>query len=226
MATRWGELDEILWRNKLIPSNNQVHRQVVSRVNQESVSFLDTKIVWDRDSLVTDLYTKPTDTHQYLHCCSCHPSHCKWSIAFSQALWLRRIFSRPTDYERHVKELKRHLMKRGHDGEEVQFQIEKATTNKRELLMSWEKKHEQVTPLVVTFEPWHSPLDAHSPWPLMHHQYILTTERWATETPSCCILPPPLILGTCWLERHMDKRKKLTRGIASVNNHAARHLNI
>ena len=34
---------------------------------------------------------KPTDTHQYLEASSCHPSHCKTSIPFSQALRLNRF---------------------------------------------------------------------------------------------------------------------------------------
>ena len=74
--------------------------------SRKSITFLDTTVIRKGNCLVTDLYTKPTDTHQYLHCCSCHPSHCKRSIAYSQALTMRRICSSTTDYERHVKELK------------------------------------------------------------------------------------------------------------------------
>ena len=88
--------------------------------SRESVTFLDTKVIRDGNRLVTDLYTKPTDTHQYLHQRSCHPSHCKSSIAYSQAFRMRRICSRATDYQQHVAELKEHLIRRGHDGEMVQ----------------------------------------------------------------------------------------------------------
>ena len=104
---------------------------------------------------MTDLYTKPTDTHQYLYQRSCHPSHCKSSIAYSQALQIRRICSRPTDYQQHVAELKKYLMKRGHDGERVQQGIDKATRIPREelLMPRIHKESEQVTPLVVTFHP-------------------------------------------------------------------------
>ena len=88
--------------------------------SRESVTFLDTKVIRDGNRMVTDLYTKPTDTHQYLHQRSCHPSHCKSSIAYSQALRMRRICSRATHYQQHVAELKEHLIRRGHDGEMVQ----------------------------------------------------------------------------------------------------------
>ena len=123
--------------------------------SRESVTFLDTKVIRDGNRLVTDLYTKPTDTHQYLHQRSCHPSHCKSSIAYSQALRMRRICSRATDYQQHVAELKEHLIRRGHDGEMVQKNIEKATRIPREQLLipRTKRESEQVTPLVVTFHP-------------------------------------------------------------------------
>ena len=41
----------------------------------------------------TDLYTKPTDKHQYLLITSCHPNHTKRCIPYSLALRLRRICS-------------------------------------------------------------------------------------------------------------------------------------
>ena len=49
-------------------------------------------------SIETELYTKPTDKHQYLLVSSCHPQHTKRSISFSLALRLRRICSNPDNY--------------------------------------------------------------------------------------------------------------------------------
>ena len=51
-----------------------------------SVDFLDVKVTKIGDYLKTDLFTKPTDTHQFLEFSSCHPWHCKKSIPYSQAL--------------------------------------------------------------------------------------------------------------------------------------------
>ena len=49
------------------------------------VTFLDVLVTLTIDGTIsTDLYTKPTDTHQYLHMNSCHPNHVKKAIAFSQ----------------------------------------------------------------------------------------------------------------------------------------------
>ena len=33
-----------------------------------------------------DLYVKPTDSHKYLQCNSCHPFHCKKGTPYSRAL--------------------------------------------------------------------------------------------------------------------------------------------
>jgi hypothetical protein len=43
--------------------------------------------------MTTDLYSKPTDKHQYLSPSSCHPKHCFKSISFSQAIRVKRICS-------------------------------------------------------------------------------------------------------------------------------------
>ncbi len=39
------------------------------------INFLDVKVYKSGNRLCTDLFTKPTDTHQYLHFSSCHPLH-------------------------------------------------------------------------------------------------------------------------------------------------------
>lgn len=58
------------------------------------VYFLDVTVMLDENRLLhTDLYSKPTDSHQYLHHTSCHLGHIKKSIAFSQAIRIKRICS-------------------------------------------------------------------------------------------------------------------------------------
>ena len=46
------------------------------------------------NQVATDLYVKPTDTHQYLHTSSRSVSHCKRSIPFSQSLLRNRNCSK------------------------------------------------------------------------------------------------------------------------------------
>ena len=61
--------------------------------NKDTISFLDFKVVSWNDKLITSLYSKPTDCHQYLHYGSCHPEHTKRSIVYSQALRIKRVCS-------------------------------------------------------------------------------------------------------------------------------------
>ena len=71
-------------------------------------NFLDVIVMKKGNQLVTDLYVKPTDIHQYLHASWCHISHCKKSIPFSQNLRLNRICSEkvPIIVFRRAKSLK------------------------------------------------------------------------------------------------------------------------
>ena len=59
-------------------------------------------------------YTKPTDTHQYLHMNSCHPNHAKKAIEFSQATRVLRIGSDPATAQSRCSKLMEYLVRRGH----------------------------------------------------------------------------------------------------------------
>ena len=76
------------------------------------VSFLDTQVIKEGRVLYTDLYTKPTDTHDYLLYESSHPKACKDSIPYSQFLRIRRICSRIEDFDLHVDKLLLHFKRR------------------------------------------------------------------------------------------------------------------
>ena len=67
--------------------------------------FLDVRVVNKSGKLETDVFVKPTDSHQYLHHSSCHPRGCKMSIPYAQALRLRRICSKSEFFENRVRDL-------------------------------------------------------------------------------------------------------------------------
>ena len=58
--------------------------------------------------ILTDIYCKYTDSHQYLHHDSCHERY----INFCQTLQLKRICSQKSDIDSHVKVLKNWFSKR------------------------------------------------------------------------------------------------------------------
>ena len=57
------------------------------------VNILDVEVIRSGKKLLTDLYIKPADTHQYLEFSSCHVYHSKKSIPYSQALRFNSICS-------------------------------------------------------------------------------------------------------------------------------------
>ena len=67
---------------------NNIHPTIkfTSNYSLTSIPFLDVSVSLYNGTITTDLYTKPTDKHQYLLQSSCHPRHTKRAIPFSLAL--------------------------------------------------------------------------------------------------------------------------------------------
>jgi hypothetical protein len=79
--------------NRFFDHANYVHPSIrfIHETSRNNISFLDTYTTCDNGIMSTDIYSKPTDTHQYLSPQSCHPNHCTKSIPYSQALRIKRI---------------------------------------------------------------------------------------------------------------------------------------
>ena len=76
----------------------------------------------------TSIYNKPTDSFNYLHYDSCHPTHTKDNIAISLAKRIIRITSDIIDRETKLDDLKNHLMERGHPASTIDFAFTKLFT--------------------------------------------------------------------------------------------------
>ena len=75
-------------------------------------------------TISTDLCTKPTDTHLYLHVNSCHPNHVKKAIAFSQATRILRKCRDPAAAQSMCNELIEYLVRRGHGRRRTQLEVQ------------------------------------------------------------------------------------------------------
>ena len=95
---------------------NHHHTSIKCTANwsTEEVSFLDPRVYIKDGRVERNLYTKPTDKHQYLHMKSCHPRHCKIAILSSQALIFCRICPKRDNLVTWSQELKQHLIKWGY----------------------------------------------------------------------------------------------------------------
>ena len=93
----------------------------------KSVNILDVFVTLTNDGTIsTDQYTKPSDTHQYLHMNSCHPNHVEKAIAFSQATRILRICSDPATALSRCNELIEYLVRRGHGRRRTQLEVQRA----------------------------------------------------------------------------------------------------
>ena len=140
--TWWRYVDDIfmMWEHgeeelqKFLETLNYYHPSIkfTAEYFRAKINFLDVTLIKKVNQFVTDLYIKPTDTHQYLHASSCHVSHCKKSIPFSQTLRLNRICSENTFFDKRCNELEIWLKERGYSDKLVRKQI----LNERKFLRS------------------------------------------------------------------------------------------
>ena len=100
--------------------------------SRERVNYLDVQVINNRGKIDTDLYTKPTDKHQYLFSTSCHPRGCKQSIPYAQTLRLRRICSTNEAFYKRCDELAKYLVERGYKEHFVKQQIQNTQFKTRE----------------------------------------------------------------------------------------------
>ena len=149
----WRYIDDIffLWEHgeeKLkgfIEYLNEKHPTIkfTAEWSKTSINFLDVTVSLVGGNITTDLYVKPTDSHQYLHSSSCHPYHCKKGIPYSQALRLNRICSDPNSFDRRCNDLEKWLIERGYSEREVRKQILRARGFSRDSLLDRENTREE-----------------------------------------------------------------------------------
>jgi hypothetical protein len=78
------------------------------------ISFLDTTVSLVDNKIETDLFCKPTDSHNYLLHSSAHPQKCKDSIPFGQFLRIRRICSNIESFDKHAVTFSEHFLRRNY----------------------------------------------------------------------------------------------------------------
>ena len=150
------EPELIKWHQHL----NSIHNTIKFTMehSRKETSFLDTLVKIDKNSnLYTDLYTKDTDSHNYLMYDSAHPPHCKKNLPYGQFLRLRRICSKDTDYKTHAKNMKLDFIERGYPHKALNRDINRCQQIERDSLLKPKDKSKETdsnkTFLVQTFRP-------------------------------------------------------------------------
>ena len=93
--------------------------------------------------IITDVYSKPTDSHLYLPPSSCHPKHVFKAIPFGVATRLKRNCSDETFFAERTAEYKGYLLNQGYP----------STISRNDLLRTRAKEAKKSFPFVITFNP-------------------------------------------------------------------------
>ena len=109
----------------------------------------------NNNQIVTDLYCKPTDSHQYFHYNSCHPEHMKKYSVYSEVLQIKRLCSDAPSSTNHLKDLRFWFCSRGYPESMVKEQLRRVETRTRnELLCTNSCVGKDVgVSLIVTYHP-------------------------------------------------------------------------
>ena len=119
---KWLEKFDIKQSYDLINSLDE-DLKFISENPSRTLNFLDTQLKIVSNTLVFDIYNKPTNSFNYLTYSSYHPNHTKNNIALSLA---KRIINIVTDNrETRLGELKKHLIERNHPPEKMNYMFTK-----------------------------------------------------------------------------------------------------
>lgn len=106
--------------------------------SKSQINFLDTTTYIENHIIKTKLYKKPTDKKQYLHYKSCHPTHIKKSIPYSQALRYKRIILDQDILNQELNNLKLNFISRKYPEKLIDTQINKIKDIDREGLLIYQ----------------------------------------------------------------------------------------
>lgn len=158
-------LDDIfmIWDHSLedlhefIDSLNSFHPNIkfTCTISQESVSFLDAVISKGENlDIITNVYVKETNNHQYLDYTSCHPKKCKNGIPFSQAKRYRRIISNDQQFHECLPTLEKYFLDRNYPQSVIQEAFGKILTlSQNDALKQSLAEKPLVIPFTITFCP-------------------------------------------------------------------------
>ncbi|VDI10661.1 Hypothetical predicted protein [Mytilus galloprovincialis] len=162
-------LSLILHTDSDIPTNNLQQSLVCIHYNRQmeeprekciqTILTSDINIIKEEEEeIITDLYCKPTDTHQYLDFRSCHPSHTKRNIPFNLARRICTIVINLELRDKRLQELKNYLKRQNYPVRLIENGIKNALkipiAELRKTVSREDKKDKQQSiPFVITHNP-------------------------------------------------------------------------
>ena len=120
--------------------------------SHSNIHFLDTTVtLTQQGTLVTSLYTKPTDRTLLLHNKSHHPIHCKQGVIYSQALRYRRITTQDGEFLNKLDRLRTTLLTRGYKDRDIINQFNRVMNRTQADILRTQTTKSNTTPKNLPF---------------------------------------------------------------------------
>ena len=151
----------IVWESNIMIEEfytclNNLHPsiQFTMDTSEMSIPFLDIMVTIEGNEITTDLYYKPTNSHNYLDFYSCHPKHTKVNVPFSLASKIVTVVSDPAKRKERLMELNDFLLKQHYPPLVIDNGIRKAEElGAINLRKSNTTSDTDVIPFITTFNP-------------------------------------------------------------------------
>ena len=184
--------------------DNQIYHESFYNRNQ----LFDVTITKVGDKLLeTDLYCKPTDTHQYLHAQSCPRNVYEKSIAYRQTVRIKRICSTEEKLNKRLQQLKQLLINRGFKEDHVDSQIERVKLVERTVL--FQKRGKKVNDSITLVPTYHLALNQLCEILQGAHKHVLKLARFHSALAS----PPRVTFRNPKIIRDKIVRSKLKASV-------------
>ena len=141
----WWRISEVFWEKI-----NSIKTTIKFTANwpYSLVIYLDVKFIVKNGKIITDLYVKPTDTHQYLPLFIMPPILLQKSIPYSQILHLNTFCSNKAFFDQRCNELEHWLHEQRHSERVVRQGILEAQIIPRNELIEQECYHTEENKLM------------------------------------------------------------------------------
>ena len=153
----------IVWRKSFGDFNiifniiNNLHPSLTftKEQNETGLSFLNLFIYKENGFIKSDIFYKPTDSHDYLPFNSCHPRHIKSNVPSNLARMICSIVEDPVRREKRLGDLKSWLLKCGYPKMLIKFCFSKYENENCESLRTQidRSNSDDVLACVITFNP-------------------------------------------------------------------------
>ena len=131
-----------------------------AEISETETTFLDTVIYRGerfKEQSILDIKThfKPTETFQYTHYTSCHPSSVKIGFVKGEALRLLRTNSSKATFEENISNFKARLLARGYPRNLIEKILSEIKFTERESTFKQENNNakNKILPFVTQYEP-------------------------------------------------------------------------